>query len=323
MPASEIMSIIEKMVQAKARELYTLSYIAQDKEDIQQELMVNIIKSLEKFDIKHGNILSFVKLIINKRAIDVQKAMFKDKRIIALKSVSLSDTEYQIKDDSDTLQELTKERAIEELPQTYQNIILMLKTHKLRDIKNKLGLSAEDIKDTIPSIRKLLEEQENVLFRNNKKMKNISCIELLDTHELAKLSEADLADLTEKINQTYNWTKQLKSKLEKAIKTKYMTEIMLRTNNRDENNSERFIVDNEDYRVIIDLPSNIEWKQDILAEIYKNGNEEIKSNIELTYYVDEKKYQRLDAKTRCIFDKARIKTYSGAKIKMEKKNENN
>ena len=85
MASSQIMSVIEKMVSAKARDLHLISHIPLDREDIQQELMLNVLKSLERFDIKHGNLLSFVKLILAKRAIDIQKATFADKRRIILK----------------------------------------------------------------------------------------------------------------------------------------------------------------------------------------------------------------------------------------------
>ena len=97
-------------------------------------------------------------------------------------------------------------------------------------------------------------------------MKNISCIEILSVQELAKLSEADLVDLSDKISQTSAWIKQLVEKFDLALETKYTSEAKkkLNENGLDFGTCE---LNKKEYTVKVQLPKKVQWDQEILGKL--------------------------------------------------------
>lgn len=145
-------------------------------------------------------------------------------------------------------------------------------------------------------------------------MKNISCIETLSTCELYKLSDLDLRDLSNKVEESFNWVKGIKIKLEDAIQIKYENTARAELQQQKKDFG-TVTINNGKFVIKTEISKKVVWNQNILADVFEKMEPEIRRDIfNVTYAIDEKKYARLQPNMQAAVNPAR--TTQPGKIKI-------
>lgn len=267
-----------------------------DLEDFQQDLMLATIQSLEKFNPRLGFIKNFVNRCLLMKSREIARNLNRQKRKTFLNT-------YQF----EAIQQYGAE----------QNIFASAEINNLLDslpegLRSKVRHSNALTFNTIKKILSAVVNLEGV-----KKMKNISCIETLSVQELSRLSETDLHDLSEKIAETYNWTKQLVEKFDMALVAKYSEEAKkkLHENGMDFGTCK---LKKHGYVITVSMPKKVQWDQDILKTLYEKAPIDDRSEmIKVTYGVDERKYVKFPQEWQDLLSPARTTAYGKEKISIE------
>lgn len=276
-----------------------------DLEDLEQEFMLAALESLESFNPRRGYIRSFLNRCLYQKMTQICRTSLSHKRRANLHKIS-----YQPENDN----------RVEEIP---INTLMILSI-----LPSKLRKTAENIKYTkfkyftdvvskqdLALIRKILKSSSN---RSNKKVKNISCIETLSVQEIAKLSEEDLFDLSNKIGETYDWIKKLVDKFDTALTSKYLEEARTEINKKG-SDCGTCKLQKKSFEVNVQLPKKVSWDQKILSNIYDKFDQEMRSNIfKVTFSVGEKEYSEMTDSMRQAFEPARTINYGKIKVAIKK-----
>ena len=298
---------IVALVEKYAKSLYARFHKRIDLEDLQQDLMFSVIRSLENFDPQRGFIKSFIKKNLYNKSFDISRNLQRKKISILCNALQIEAIkQHPHSYDDYTAMELNK--LLNSVPEGSR-----IKIQNL--IRSKFGVS--EYSSIFKLIKKILSPIINEEGETTK-MKNISCIETLSVRELSKLSEVDLCDLSEKISETHNWIKQLVEKFEIALATKYSAEARekLQESGTDFGTCE---LKKDAFTVTIQLPKKVQWDQKILKDMYKELSPKgLEDTFKVIYSIDERVYSKLDDVLRNYLSRARTTTYGKVKISINK-----
>lgn len=304
----EINRDIVYLVRKYAIGLYRDFHGAIDVEDFEQELLFAVVVSLQQFDFKKGNILSFANRCLFTKSAEIKRSLLRDKRKAFLFSTPICESTIR-HDNYCHYAEL-----LDFLPPGFRKIAEEIQY----GIVQNSSLSQEEF-ETILKIFKQAKKKKGV------HMKNISCIETLSIRELSKLNEADLYDLSIKIDETSKWIKSLVEKFETALTTKYAEEARKKIN---EDNADfgTCKLQKGKYTVNVQMPKKVQWDQKILADIYSRNIPEAQNLFRVSYNIYEKDYARLSPALLQLVEPARTTVYGKIKVTVEENeatNENN
>jgi hypothetical protein len=136
---------------------------------------------------------------------------------------------------------------------------------------------------------------------------HISEIANLQLDELSHLPAEALMDLLQQVKTLASQLKENKSHLDKSLHLKYDDQISQLREQQDKPFGVMHFEDNT-VDVAMDAKKQVNWDQDVLAKLFRRPKlrdynpEEI---IEVTYKVNEKKYEGLSNAVKKIIDKAR------------------
>lgn len=160
-------------------------------EDLEQYFMLNILSSLKRFDIKKGNLYSFVNKCLYSKEIQLNRDLRVDKRKVFLYSINYDSIEAPKAETKE------KETNKKNNPKTSQ--LLKLLPIGLRSLAKNLA-KKESSNPVHQSDNFYVKVIKRILISNINNLKeaplrNITYIETLSVRELSKLTETDLYDL--------------------------------------------------------------------------------------------------------------------------------
>lgn len=299
--------LIIQLVRKYASSLYLKLRFKIEIEDLQQELLISVLKSLESFDPRKGYIIDFLNTCLFQKVNEIARYYSLDVRKVIFYTVPLSEV---------PLKDLPTENRMKNLLQ--KSDILGYFPLKLRGIVenleyvSKMALKRICNRTEFRTINKILNKIIN--GDGGKNMKNISCIETLSIRELSKLSEMDLNDLSQKISETHAWIKQLVEKFEMALAAKYSEEAKKKLHESGTDFGTCKLKKNG-FVISVSIPKKVQWDQDILKTLYdKSSPNDRDEVIKVTYSVDERKYAKFPQALRDFLSPARTTTYGKEKI---------
>ena len=304
-----IVKYVQKYARILDRKIFDKSI-----DDLEQELMCYVYKSINKFDSNRGSFERFLIRILScalKNIIKMNKRHF----------IPTSKIDIEFIPSVDNIGDISVEAKIADFPNRYRLIHTLLKQYTIVDIAKIMNVSRvtihRDLKDIQRYFRKICSYDSGVyLLGSNLKMKNLSTIELLSTKELSELAVYDLADLSEQMSHLVNHTKELKEKLEDALNLRFLeiAQNNLRSENRDTGTT-KFIENG--FQIVAEVPKKVTWDSEKIDEIIKNiSDEKRKAIIKTTHVIDERKYQQLSPEDKTLFADARTITPGKAKFKI-------
>lgn len=300
-----ISPFIVSLTKKYAQSLYCQFSGKIDLEDLQQDLMITAIQSLEKFNPRLGFIQDFVSKCLSIKSKEIIRNLQRQRRKVFFNTYQLEIIQQcRTEQDAYTLAEIN-------------NLLEFLPKGLRAEFEHKYSNPRKNWNNpVINTIRKILSTALNE--EEKKKMKNISCIETLSVRELSKLSETDLHDLSEKISETHNWIKQLVEKFELALTTKYSEEAKkkLRENGTDFGTCK---LKRNGFVVSVQLPKKVQWNQEILEDIYNKTDSDIRKDIfKVTFSIDEKQFAKLGKIMIDAVTPARSTSYGKLKISINR-----
>ncbi len=286
-----------------------------DLEDIEQELMLHVIKGMRNFDPNLGDYDHFLRRILSCTGKNILKRNSHRLHTYQLEG-DIADTSFASTDLIDL------QTAIESFPNRYKLICSSLRQCSVMEIAEMLHLSKASIYRDLQFVRTFFRtrehspEEADFLLKGRFIMKNLSVIETMDVKKLSQLEVYDLADLSDQIAKLVNHTKELKEKLEDALNLRFSETVQskLRDENKDTSTTKFY---ENGFQIVAEVPKKVTWDSDKIDEIIKTiSDEKRKAIIKTTHVIDERKYTQLSPEDKQLFADARTVTPGKTKFKI-------
>ena len=224
---------IVKNVKAYAKKLSVRNRNV-DLEDVEQELMLYVIKGIRNFDPNLGDYDHFLRRILCCAGKNILKRNSHQLHTYQLEG-DIADTSFA------STELIDLQTAIEGFPSRYKLICSSLRQCSVMEIAEMLHLSKASIYRDLQFVRTFFctrdrsPEEADFLLKGRFIMKNLSVIETMDVKKLSQLEVYDLADLSDQVAKLVNHTKELKDKLEDALNLRFSETVQskLRDENKD------------------------------------------------------------------------------------------
>ena len=286
-----------------------------DLEDIEQELMLEVIKSLRIFKKESGKLLPFIRTVLVRKSITIQRTFYDKQGFTVLKDIG--DKQEQVSNFRwNEAQEL-----ISTLPHRYRLLFQLLQRNSISEIAGVFSVSRfciyRDVKRLASFIHCHLDPNDHNYLRREIRMKNLSTIETSTAKELSGLPVHDLADLNEQVVKLMSHAKELKEKLDDALNLRFAETVQSNLRNENKDTGTTKFVDGG-FQIVAEVPKKVTWNAEQMAQIIKNMPEDKrKSIVKVSYAIDERKYANLPSEYQQIFIPARTVTPGKMRFKIE------
>lgn len=318
------------MIRVHARRILQMQVLhCIDLEDIEQELMFEVIRSIENYNQNICSIYTFVEHVIKKRA----KKLLKDNLRLKRGGCSLFE-EYFDEAYIDYSTEINVDKilswadfdnAVSFLSPHQRTLCELARRYSISEIAEILGVN----RATLYSRFKVISRKIKIILSKNSHcsnhlllnregiyMKNISILETLSAKELSKLDVADLMDLNDQITNLNSQVKEMKQKLDDGLNLRFAEAARsnLQGSGKDTGTARFF---DGTYQIIAEIPKKVTWDTEKMEEIIKKISKERKEDlIKITYSVDERKYLSLPPEWQSVFKEARTVTPGKARYQI-------
>ena len=305
---------IVKNVKAYAKKL-SIKNRNMDLEDIEQELMLHVIKGIRNFNPNLGDYDHFLRKILSCSGKNILKRnsrqlhCYQSERDVANTEIASADL-------------IDLKKAIAEFPNRYKLICKLLTQYTVMEIAEMLHLSKASIYRDLQFVQTFFRtrnhspKEAEFLLRGRFVMKNLSVIETMDVKELSKLEVYDLADLNDQVAKLVSHTKELKEKLEDALNLRFSETVQNKLHDENKDTGTAKFYENG-FQITAEVPKKVTWDSEKIGEIIKTISEEKrKAIIKTTHVIDERKYAQLSPEDKLLFADARTVTPGKTKFKI-------
>jgi len=318
------------MVHTYAKKLFNRRvFHFMDVEDFEQELMLEVLKSLEDYKEHLGNMESFLGTVIRNSANELLKKNFCLKRDGGVVFEELVDefVDHTTSTDIDRVAELIDfSKAIDYLPLEKKILCMFARRHTLPEISRIFGINRATLHSKFKIIKKLLKEiycsqnfycSGKTLTTLEKYMKNISVLETLTAKEISRLDPADLMELNDQVTNLNSQAKEMRQKLDDGLNLRFAEAVKnsLKSEGKDTGTTRFF---DGAHQIIAEVPKKVTWDSEKMEGIIQQISEEKRKDlIKVTYAVDERKYLALPYGTQELFKDARTVTPGKARFQIQ------
>lgn len=308
------------MVHVYARRLFQRGILrSMDLEDIEQDFMFEVIKSMENYDSHLCSIYTFLEQVIKNRANKLLRSNSRLKRGNGAVTEEYIDGTINSETEVDTdkiIGLVVFDKCLLFLSPDQRTLCELIRRYTISEISKILGVNRSTLYSRFKVIVQVLKNicSQNparlscILAKELIYMKNISVLETLTAKEISRLDTADLMHLNEQMTNLNTQVKEMKQKLEDGLNLRYSEVVRnsLRSEGKDTGTTRFF---DGSHQIIAEISKKVTWDSEKMEEVIKKISKERREDlIKITYLVDERKYFALPHEWQKVFKEARTVT---------------